>query len=91
MYLTPKRTGLRARSCAPANLICDATCLRLRRVIEIDTTLGVNVVDHWTERFSNRGTPSRPGTHLPFVQRKWALKGNIELSLSVCRKKGRRM
>jgi len=46
MYLTPKRTGLRARSCAPANLIRDVTCLRVRRVIEIDTTLAVNVVDH---------------------------------------------
>lgn len=46
MYLTPKRTGLRARSRAPANLIHDATCLRVRRAIEIDTTLAVNAVDH---------------------------------------------
>lgn len=46
MYLTPKKTGLRVQSRAPANLIRDATCLRVRRVIEIDTTLAVNVIDH---------------------------------------------
>lgn len=92
MYLTPKRTGLRARSCAPANLIRDATCLRVRRVIEIDTMLAVNVVDHWRNDLVIAGhTPSPPGIPTFRATKTHRWKAIFFLTFSVWRKTRGRM